>query len=93
MSFDGPPRGVHGYPCATHERTGLTQADYDQTYGAIRSVVHDIMDAMGIFCPDVTDDQWMAYVQQAIWWHPTLRKIHPGEFDQDKLEQEAIDTY
>jgi len=83
-----------------------TQADYEATYDEYRSVIHRIMDEMGgiaklrhgdagieVEYPEPDEDKWREAAEQAIWWHPDVNGISPGEFDVEKMIDQITEEW
>ncbi len=85
---------AHGYfPHGTMPESGRTEPEWEATLDEYETVIHGILEALPEQVCELVIEEYEAVVAQIMYWHQEIRWLHPGEFDEQELILQAVESY
>lgn len=85
---------VHGYYShGTMPESGRTWPEWEAALEEYTTVIHGILEGLPAQVCDLVSVEYDAVIAQIMYWHREIRWLHPGEFEESELIQQALDSY
>ena len=85
---------AHGYfSHGTMPESGKTEPEWEAISEEYETLIHGILDAIPESEWSLEPVEYDALVAQIMYWHRDVRWLHPGEFDEQELILQAVESY